>query len=223
MTFSATLKSVSYCREDWGPTLHCPPPPPTPHLEACSLGHGYLVFIDSYLPLLLHVCTQMKSGEQKYPNKFISIANHTCKENSLIQNKSFSWKSYNVQLYQERNIRCIRVYSHGDTSQNSYKWQTVWVISDMVSFHSNRYAETLNNTCSVYIVSEWVSVGGFMPCRQLGSYSWRKQVWTYSVLVENKFGLFQVLGDRIYEMRCLFAAVGLNARFIVLPHWDNMS
>ena len=30
-------------------------------------------------------------------------------------------------------------------------------------------------------------------------------------------------GDRIYEMRCLFVAVGPNARFIVLPHWDNMS
>ena len=30
-------------------------------------------------------------------------------------------------------------------------------------------------------------------------------------------------GDCIYEMRCLFVAVGLNARFIVLPHWDNMS
>ena len=44
----------------------------------------------------------------------------------------------------------------------------------------------------------------------------------YSVLVENKFGLF-VLGDRIYEMRCPFVAVGLNARFIVLPHWNNMS
>ena len=45
------------------------------------------------------------------------------------------------------------------------------------------------------------------------------------VLVENKFGLFSVLGDRIriYEMRCPFVAVGLNARFIVLPHWDNMS
>ena len=26
-------------------------------------------------------------------------------------------------------------------------------------------------------------------------------------------------GDRIYEMRCLFVAVGLNARFIVLHHW----
>ena len=31
---------------------------------------------------------------------------------------------------------------------------------------------------------------------------------------------FSVLGDRIYEMRCLFVAAGLN---IVLPHWDNMS
>ena len=40
----------------------------------------------------------------------------------------------------------------------------------------------------------------------------REQVWTFSVL-----------GDRIYEMRCLIVAVGLNARFIVLPHWDNMS
>ena len=68
-----------------------------------------------------------------------------------------------------------------------------------------------------------MSVEGFTPCRQLGSYSRQKQVWTYSVLVENKFGLFQVLGDRIYEMRCLFVAVGPNARFIVLPHWDNMS
>ena len=70
---------------------------------------------------------------------------------------------------------------------------------------------------------ERVSVGSFKPCRQLGSYSRRKQVWTYSVLVKNKFGLFEVLGHRIYEMRCLFVAVGLNARFIVLPHWDNMS
>ena len=29
--------------------------------------------------------------------------------------------------------------------------------------------------------------------------------------------------DHTYEMRCLFLAVGLNARFIALPHWDNMS
>ena len=35
----------------------------------------------------------------------------------------------------------------------------------------------------------------------------REQVWIW------------VLGDRIYEMRCLFVAVGLNARFIVLPHY----
>ena len=39
-----------------------------------------------------------------------------------------------------------------------------------------------------------------------------EHVWTFSVL-----------GDRIYEMRCVFVAVGLNAHFIVLPHWDNMS
>ena len=30
--------------------------------------------------------------------------------------------------------------------------------------------------------------------------------------------VFSALGDRIYEMRCLFVAVGLNALFIVLPH-----
>ena len=30
-------------------------------------------------------------------------------------------------------------------------------------------------------------------------------------------------GDKIYEIRCLFVAVGLNACFTVLPHWDNMS
>ena len=29
-------------------------------------------------------------------------------------------------------------------------------------------------------------------------------------------------GDCIYEMRCPFIAVGTNARFIVLPYWDNM-
>ena len=29
--------------------------------------------------------------------------------------------------------------------------------------------------------------------------------------------------ERIYKMRCLFVAMGLNARFIVLSHWDNMS
>ena len=39
-----------------------------------------------------------------------------------------------------------------------------------------------------------------------------QQVWTFSVW-----------GDQIYEMRCLFVAGGLNARFIVLPHWDNLS
>ena len=34
---------------------------------------------------------------------------------------------------------------------------------------------------------------------------------------------FSVLGDRIYEMRSPFVAFGVIARFIVLPHWDNMS
>ena len=36
-------------------------------------------------------------------------------------------------------------------------------------------------------------------------------------------GTFSVLGDRMYEMRCVFVAVGLNTLFIVLPHWDKMS
>ena len=37
----------------------------------------------------------------------------------------------------------------------------------------------------------------------------QEQVWTFSIL-----------GDRIYEMRCLFVAVGPNARFIVLPSFE---
>ena len=40
----------------------------------------------------------------------------------------------------------------------------------------------------------------------------QEQVWTFSVL-----------GKRIYQMRCLFVAVGLNALFILLLHLDNMS
>ena len=42
-------------------------------------------------------------------------------------------------------------------------------------------------------------------------------------LRQEQFWTFSVLGERIYEMRCLFVAVGLNALFVVLPHWDNMS
>ena len=30
-----------------------------------------------------------------------------------------------------------------------------------------------------------------MPYQQLGSFSWQNQVWTYSVLNENMFGLVQ--------------------------------
>ena len=53
----------------------------------------------------------------------------------------------------------------------------------------------------------------FTPKTSLDVFSLsREEVWTFSVL-----------GDRIYEMRCLFVAVGPNARFIMLPHWDNMS
>ena len=42
-------------------------------------------------------------------------------------------------------------------------------------------------------------------------------------LSREQFWTFSVLGDRIYEVRCQFVAVGLNALFIVLPHWANMS
>ena len=35
--------------------------------------------------------------------------------------------------------------------------------------------------------------------------------------------IFHSLGDQIFEMKCLFVAVGLNAHFIMLAHWDNMS
>ena len=46
-------------------------------------------------------------------------------------------------------------------------------------------------------MSERVSVGCFMLYQHLGSFSWQKQVQTYSVL-----------GDHIYEMGCLILAVG---------------
>ena len=69
---------------------------------------------------------------------------------------------------------------------------------------------------------EWVSLGSFPPYRQLGSFSREKQVDVISLSREQVW-TFSVLGDRIYEMRCLFVAVRFNARFIVLPHWDNMS
>ena len=42
-------------------------------------------------------------------------------------------------------------------------------------------------------------------------------------LSQEQVRTFSVLGERICEMRCPFVAVGLNARFIVLPHWDDMS
>ena len=46
----------------------------------------------------------------------------------------------------------------------------------------------------------------FMAKNRLNVFSLsQEQVCTYSVL-----------GDRIYEMRCLFVAVGLNAHFIAL-------
>ena len=46
---------------------------------------------------------------------------------------------------------------------------------------------------------------------------------TTSRLCFSHFVLYSRGGDRIYEMRCPFVAVGLNALFIVLPHWDIMS
>ena len=59
----------------------------------------------------------------------------------------------------------------------------------------------------------WTSRVIFMAKTSLDIFSLgRKLVLTYSVL-----------GDRIYEMRCLFEAVGPNALFVVRPHWDNMS
>ena len=42
-------------------------------------------------------------------------------------------------------------------------------------------------------------------------------------LIQDQVWSFSVLDNSIYEMRCPFVAVGLNARFIMLPHWDNMS
>ena len=75
--------------------------------------------------------------------------------------------------------------------------------------------------------TEWdhrtVNVGCLTPYRQLGSFSLRKTCLDVFSLSREQVWTFSVLGDQIYEIRCLFVAVGLNARFIVLPHWDNMS
>ena len=57
-----------------------------------------------------------------------------------------------------------------------------------------------------------------MLYRQLGSYSWQKTSFDVFSLSREEVWTFSVLGDRIYEMRCLFVAVGPNACFIVLPH-----
>ena len=45
----------------------------------------------------------------------------------------------------------------------------------------------------------------------------------HKVMLFASFFLRRRGGDRIYEMKSLFVAVRPNARFIVLPHWDNMS
>ena len=37
-------------------------------------------------------------------------------------------------------------------------------------------------------------------------------------LIREQVSTFSVLGVRIYEMRCLFVALGLYACFIVLPY-----
>ena len=62
-----------------------------------------------------------------------------------------------------------------------------------------------------------------MPYLQLGSFSRRKTSFYVFSLSREQVWTLSVLGDGIHEMRCPFVAVGLNARFIVLPHWDNMS
>ena len=59
-----------------------------------------------------------------------------------------------------------------------------------------------------YAIDDTNIQGHFHGEKQFG----QKQVWTYSVL-----------DDQIYGIRCPFVALGPNARFIVLPHWDNMS
>ena len=62
-----------------------------------------------------------------------------------------------------------------------------------------------------------------MPCQQLGSFSLQKNSLNIFSLRPEKVWSNLVFGDQIYEMRCLFVAVGLNAPFIALPHLDNMS
>ena len=68
-----------------------------------------------------------------------------------------------------------------------------------------------------------MSVGGFKPHRKLGVNFMAKTSLDIFSLKQEQVWTFSILGDWIYEMRCIFVAVGPNARFIVLPHWDNMS
>ena len=66
-----------------------------------------------------------------------------------------------------------------------------------------------------YIVTGWVSMWAYDLASELFS-DCTRSCFLQVVLCPRG-------GDRIYEMRCLFVAVGLNARFVMLPHWDNMS
>ena len=53
--------------------------------------------------------------------------------------------------------------------------------------------ESIPLLCNDIVIGVRVSVGGFTLYRQLGSFSRAKTSFDYSVLVENKFGLFQSL------------------------------
>ena len=58
--------------------------------------------------------------------------------------------------------------------------------------------------------------GHFHGEKRLGLFSLAlKQVWTYWSWV--------IVSMTQYEIRCIFVVMGLNAFFIVLPHWDNRS
>ena len=95
-------------------------------------------------------------------------------------------------------------------------------------FFNNKYATLEEDSerlkARVTSLEEWVS-----ECWRFYAVPTAKVIFTAKTsldvfcLSREQVLTFSVLGDRIYEMRCLFVAVGHNARFIVLPHWDNMS
>ena len=91
-------------------------------------------------------------------------------------------------------------------------------------FSQSRFNMLFHNACGIFCLRSNIKVCLFVCGISLTSGQLIIELFPdctrscFSQVVSRRRG-----GDRIYEMRCLFVAVGPNARFIVLLHWDNMS